>query len=261
MAKNDYTIMAVIKALRTLKQFTPDRRAMTLTELSRACDITKSSMLRIMESLEAEDFVRYDEETKKYKLGIAIFCLGNTAFDFLDIKKTAGPLLKCAAAESQLLIHLAVLEDSDVVVIDKIWPTNSMDMLVMLSYIGGVVPVHCTGVGKVLAAYAGEQEQRELIAKCDFEVYTEKTISNKEDLLKELHLVKQKGMAFNDGEHESYLRCITRPVYNGEGKVIAAFSLSGLKDVITNERFDYYNEISRKTALEVSKVFGYHQMG
>lgn len=258
MADNDYTIAAVIKALRTLKQFSSTRREMTLTELSNCCDITKSSMLRILASLQSEGFVKYDEETKKYKLGIAIFHLGNTAFEFLDIKKVALPVLKSAASESQLLIHLAVLEDDEIVVIDKIWPTDNLDMVALISYVGGSVPVHCTGVGKILAAYAGPHQREVLLERCDFKAYTERTIDNREDFLKELELVRQRGMAFNDGEHEPYLRCITRPIYNSEGKVVAAVSLSGLKDVVTDEKFEFFNRISKKTAMAVSKELGYH---
>ena len=258
MADNDYTIAAVLKALRALKQFNSNRREMTLTELSNCCDMTKSSMLRILASLEAEDFVKYDEETRKYKLGIAIFHLGNTAFDFLDIKKIAFPILKKAASESRLLIHLAVLEDDEIIVIDKIWPAENLDMAALISYVGGSVPVHCTGVGKVLAAYADERQREILLNRCDFKVYTEKTIGSRERLLEELRQVRNRGMAFNDGEHEPYLRCITRPVYNGEGKVAAAVSLSGLKDVITDEKFEFYNGISQKTAAAVSRELGYY---
>lgn len=255
---NDYTISAVIKALRTLKQFNSERKELTLTELSNLCDITKSSMLRILASLEAEGFVKYDESSRKYKLGITIFNLGNTAFEFLDVKKIAAPVLKRAASESQLLIHLAVIEDDQILVIDKVWPQDHSDMIALVSYIGGSVPVHCTGVGKVLAAYAPDHVREALIEKSDFKIYTERTISNEVDFLEELKRVRERGMAFNDGEHEPYLRCITRPIYDSERKVIAAVSLSGLKDVITDEKFEYYNKLSQKTAYEVSREFGYH---
>lgn len=260
MANNDYTIAAVIKALRTLKQFNPSRKEMTLTELSNCCDITKSSMLRILASLEAEGFVKYDEETKKYKLGITIFHLGNTAFEFLNIKKVALPILKNAAAESQLLIHLAVLEEDEIVVIDRVWPTENLDMFALISSVGGSVPVHCTGVGKVLAAYANDRQQKMLLDHCDFKSYTERTIDNSDDFRKELEVVKRSGVGFNDGEHEPYLRCLTRPIYNSEGTVVAAVSLSGLKEMFTDEKMELYDRISQKTALAVSKELGYHLM-
>lgn len=256
MAEN-YQIAAVIKALKTLKLFNSQEKEMTLTELSTKAGITKSSMLRILASLEAEGFVRYNEDTKKYCLGITVFNLANTAFEFLDIKKIASPLLRKAAVETQLLIHLAIVEDGKVVVIDKIWPTDHFDMMALMSYIGGTVPVHCTGVGKVLAAFSSDKIREKLIKNCDFQRYTERTIGDPETFRAALQTVRNNGYGFNDGEHEPYLRCITRPIFDVEGKVLAAVSLSGLKDVITDEKFDYYNAMSQKVCSELSREFGY----
>lgn len=257
MADNDYRIAAVVKALKTLKQFDSQHREMTLTELSKACGITRSSMLRILVSLESERFIRYDEQTKKYKLGIAIYHLGNTAFDFLDIRHVAAPILKKVAANNNFFFHLAVLQDDEIIVIDRIWPSQNLDMMALVSTVGGTVPVHCTGVGKVLAAFADREQRDRLLAKCDFKKYTERTIASREEFLLTLEQVRQKGVALNDGEHEAYLRCITRPLYNSEGQVIAALSLSGLRDVITDNLLDNYDKISKRTAFEISKELGY----
>lgn len=240
-----------------MKQFSSQRREMTLTELSNACGITRSSMLRILVSLESENFIRYDEQTKKYRLGIAIYHLGNTAFEFLDIRRVAAPILRKAAANNSFFFHLAILQDDEIIVIDRVWPTQNLDMMALVSTVGGTVPVHCTGVGKILAAFASPEQRERLIAGCDFKAYTERTISSPEELRLLLEKVRQTGQAFNDGEHESYLRCITRPIYNSEGQVIAALSLSGLRDVITDERLEYFAGISRQTAGEVSRELGY----
>lgn len=257
MADNDYRIAAVIKALKTLKQFNSQRREMTLTELSNACGITRSSMLRILVSLESERFIRYDEQTRKYRLGIAIYHLGNTAYDFLDIRRVAAPILKSAASSNNFFFHLAVLRDDEIIVIDRVWPTQNLDMMALVSTVGGAVPVHCTGVGKILAAFANPEQQERLIASCDFHKYTERTISSPEQLLQTLEQVRRTGAAFNDGEHESYLRCITRPIYNSEGQVIAALSLSGLRDVISDDKLPLYEEISQRTAAQVSRELGF----
>lgn len=254
---NDYTISAVTKSLKTLKLFTAQRKEMTLTELSTLSGIGKSSMLRIMASLEAEGFIRYNEDTKKYSLGISIYNLANTAYGFLDIRKIASPILKKAAAEIQLLIHLAVIEDGKIVVIDKVWPTEHFDMVALVSYIGGSVPVHCTGVGKVLTAYASERTRKKLLDGCVFERYSERTITDRAEYEKVLAQVREQGYALNDCEHEPYLRCITRPIYNGEGKVIAAMSLSGIKDVITDDKLEYYNAFSKQLARQLSREFGW----
>jgi len=256
--KDKYIIGAVIKALGTLKQFDSQNKELSLTELSNKSGINKSSMLRILASLESEGFIKYNEEKRKYRLGITIFNLANTAYEFLDIKRVCAPILKRTAQETQIMFHLAVVEDDNIVIIDKVWPNEHFDMIALVSYVGGTTPLHCTGVGKVLAAYSTQKQLDKLVSNCDFEKHSEATVTSKQAFLDHLPVVRQQGYAFNDCENEPYLRCITRPVFNSEGKVIAAVSLSGLKDVITDEKFEFYNNISRDLSKKLSREFGFN---
>lgn len=249
--KDSYIIAAVTKALVTLEQFSADNRELTLTDLSRMTGINKSNMLRILASLESEKFVRFDSEKKKYQLGITMYNLGNTAFGFLDLKTFCYPVLRKVSVEEQLLIHLAIEEDGQVLVIDRIWPNNHVDIAGLVSKIGGTVPLHCTGVGKVLAAYAEPQKLQEMIDLCDFKKYSDRTITNKTDFLKCLEDVRAKGYAVNDGEHEDYLLCITRPIFGRDGKCVGAFSLSGLRTEMEGPEFPHYLDVSKKTADEL----------
>lgn len=252
-----YLITAVIKALQTLKQFDENNKEMTLTELSKKTGINKSGMLRILASLEHEGFIKFDDETKKYRLGIQIFNLGTNAYGFLDVKRICAPILKEAAQESQLLIHLAVIEDNNVVCIDKIWPNEHLDITALASYIGGIIPIHCTGVGKILCAYASPDQLKSLVANCDFERHSERTITDKDVFLSILPQIREQGFAFNDCENEPYLRCLTRPVFNAKGECVAAVSLSGLKDVLSDQKLPFYHEISIKTVQRLNREFGY----
>ena len=257
MADNDdYKIAAVIKVLRTLKQFSAEEKELTLTQLSNRTGINKSNMLRILVSLESEGFVKFDEELKKYRLGITMYNLGNTAFGFLDIKKICYPILRKASKDLQLLIHLAVELDGQVLVIDRIWPNNHEDIAGLVSKIGGTVPLHCTGVGKVIAAYVEPKKLDRLIRDCDFKKYSEKTITSKETFLRCVEEVRRNGYAINDCEHENYLRCLTRPIFDSSGKFIAAFSLSGLSEIMDDERMKDFQIASKEIAKSLCKEFG-----
>jgi len=257
LANNDYRILSVIKALKVLKQFSEDDKEFTLTELSNRSGLTKASMLRILTSLESEGFVKLHRETRKYSLGIVLYSLGNTAFGFLDIKKICYPILKQASLKTKQIAHLAVIEEDQIVVIDRMWPNNGADIIGFISKIGGTVPLHSTGVGKVLAAYAPKPILNKLINFCDFQKYSERTMATKEDFLASLGQVLAQGYAINDGEHESFLKCVTRPIFNREGDVVAAFSLSGLREVFSDEFFDEINKVSIDVAAKLSSEFGF----
>ncbi|MDY4611393.1 MAG: IclR family transcriptional regulator [Sphaerochaetaceae bacterium] len=253
--RDDYKITSVVKALKVMKAFASDGPDFTLTQLSQKCGIGKTSMIRILASLQSEGFVRYNAETRKYHLGLVMYQLGTTAYGFMDIKKVCYPLLREAAIKSGQVIHLAVLAEDEIVVIDRIWAEAHIDIMGLIARVGGSVPVHCTGVGCVLAAYADKDQQDRLIAACDFKKYSETTVDDPELFRRRLAEVHQKGYAINDGEHEPFLRCLTRPIFGAGGKVVAAFSISGLKEVITDTKLSFYDQISQETAVALSREF------
>ena len=90
----DYTINAVKKAINLLKLFDDENRELTLSELSSMSGIGKSTMLRMLYTLNVEEFIDYDEETKKYSLGIELYRLGELKFNSLDVRKISKRYLQ-----------------------------------------------------------------------------------------------------------------------------------------------------------------------
>ena len=222
-----YTISAVSRALKILKLFDAEHRTMSLTELSARAGITKSSALRVLESLESEGFVKRSNESKKYKLGTELFILSSTGFEFSSLKDIAEPILKKAVNKTGLVAHMGINEDNKILFISKVWPETYTEVFAMASTVGGALPVHCTGIGKVLTAFSDAQVQEQLLKTCDYQKYTEQTITSEEKLREELAAIRQRGYGFNREEHEAFVSCVTYPVFNRKGKVIAAISLTG----------------------------------
>lgn len=256
MDNERYYIASIVKALKTLKMFTNEEREQTLTELTSKTGYNKSNMLRILATLSSEGFIRYNEETKKYSLGYAIYSLNNT-MGHVDIKQICRPILEKAAKESQCLIHLSVLEHDKILVVDRVFPELGMEALALASSIGGNVPVHCTGAGKIIAAYTNDEEKDILLQSCEFEKYSEKTITDRESLEKLLPQVRERGYAINRGEHEPYLTCLTRPVFDSSKNLVAAVSISGINEVLVGDKLKQINSISQKMAKDLSEAFGY----
>lgn len=254
---DDYIIASVVRAVRTLKQFTADTPTHSLMDLAKRCSVNKSSMFRILATLESEGFVRQNEN-KKYELGIDLYHLVNSAYGFLDIKKICAPYLRTACEKSNLLIHLAIIDDNKIIIIDRIWPRNDFEAVVLASNVGGTVPLHSTGVGKVLCAYSPGIIREKLIGACDFKKFSERTITDRDEFLGALDVVRKNGYAINEGEHEPYLKCLTRPIFNADGKIIAAFSLSGLREVLNGEGLENAQQVSEETAILINKEFGWH---
>ena len=98
------------KALKVLKLFDSAHKSMTLTEISERADMRKGTMVRVLTTLEEEGFVRYDEISKRYSLGMSIYVLSSNAFQFISVVEAARPYLEKVTTELNLIAHLSVLE-------------------------------------------------------------------------------------------------------------------------------------------------------
>lgn len=197
----------------------------TLDQLAEALGVHKSTALRLLRTLEANGFVRR-EGAYHYRLGSALFDLANRALEDLDVRGTARPHLVELGAATGHTIHLATLEDDQVVYIDKV---DSQHPVRMYSRVGKRAPLYCTAVGKVLVA-GWPQEQREQLAhRLSYPKLTENTITSPESFLAELDRVHGQGYAVDRSEHEDFIHCIGAPIRDSRGEVVAALSLSAPK--------------------------------
>lgn len=253
--KNDYTIASVTRALKVLKLFDSTHRVMSLTEISALAGLTKSSALRILESLESEDFVQRVEETKKYKLGPALFIIGNTGYEFSSLSEIADPLLKRVANQTELASHMGVLEGDKIFFTSRVYPDSAYDRYAIASAVGAELPCHCTGIGKVLLAFSDFDTQSRLLAGCDYKRYTPNTIVEKKALIAEIDAIRAQGYGTNNEEHEMYVSCITYPVFNYRRQIVAAVSLTGLTQIIKDKDQKLLHGTLKKLANELKRLY------
>jgi DNA-binding IclR family transcriptional regulator len=229
---------------------------MTLTELTNKTEYTKSNMLRILATLESENFITYNEETKKYSLGFMIHKLSDVAPN-IDVKKICKPFFIKLSLKSRCLIHLSAIKEDKIIVIDRFFPNESSSTLALDSIIGGSVPLNCTGAGKVLYAFSDQDTQKALIENCTFESFSETTITDKDEFIKVCNQVREDRYAINKGEHESFLSCLTSPILDSENKIVAAFSFSLLNEVFTDKKLYQLMELAKEARIALSNLFGY----
>ena len=96
----------------------------------------------------------------------------------------------------------------------------------MISYVGKRAPLHCTALGKVLLAHLSTEGRKKTLGGKVLRRLTENTITDEEELEKELGKVRKQGFALDREENEKDVRCIAAPIRNYQGKVIAAISIS-----------------------------------
>ena len=130
-------------------------------------------------------------------------------------------------------------------------------MIKTMQRIGNRAPMHCTGVGKLLLLNHKESYIDKMIEKKGLQKFTDNTITTKRELLKELETVRKQGYAFDNEECEIGARCISLPVRDFSGKVVAGISVTGpifrMDEIINEKNIEYLKQV----ALEASRKLGY----
>ncbi|WP_433598445.1 IclR family transcriptional regulator [Nocardia sp. CA-135953] len=211
---------SLLRALTILLSLGEDARS--LDQLAGELGVHKSTVLRLLQTMESQRFVTHDSQ-HRYVLGSRIFELANRALEQRDVRTLARPHLSALNSATGQTIHLATYESGDAIYIDKF---DAIQSVRMYSRIGRPAPLHCTAVGKVLVAAQPRTEWRAIAERLDYREFTDRTIRTPERYLEELELVATQGYAEDHEEHESFVNCIGVPVRNGTGTVVAAVSMS-----------------------------------
>jgi DNA-binding IclR family transcriptional regulator len=123
--------------------------------------------------------------------------------------------------------------------------------------LGGVMPLHCTGVGKALLAYQSGAFLNQVARTPGFPRFTPHTITRLANLKKELEQIREQGYALDQEEAVEGLRCVAGPVFDHTGRVLAAFSVAGPATRITPLRLPEIARLVRATSQQISFRLGY----
>lgn len=246
-------VHSVDKALLIVKLLAEKGREMKLTEISDELDINKSTLHGLISTLKFHGFVDQDEDNQKYRLGLYLIQLGEIASKSLDIIEITSPIIEEVCAKLQETVHIGRLDDLEVVYVNKKESTQSMRIF---TNIGARNPAYCTGVGKAMLAYLDEETLKEIIPE-ELPKRSEYTITDKNELLKDLKTIKENGYAFDNEEFSIGLRCVAAPIFDYEGKARYGISVSGPAVRMTDDKIQESIKLIKEAAELISQKIGY----
>jgi DNA-binding IclR family transcriptional regulator len=249
-----YRIRSVERALQVLLCFTQNRAALTSDEIGELVGLHKSTVYRILATLEASGFIERSPAGESYRLGAASLLLGTTALGQVDLPARARPHLQSLMHATGETVHLVVLHRNQGLVIDKIDSERSVRMA---SGIGFRSPLYCTGAGKVLLAHLPPANLEAFLAETELRTHTPHTITDPERLRRELVRAREQGFAMDKEEIEPGLRCVAAPIRDYSGGVIASVSISGPSSRMTSELLPQLCQTLVEHALRISNELGY----
>jgi DNA-binding IclR family transcriptional regulator len=216
----EYTVPSVALAARALKLLSRHKyKSSSLTEIASKLDASPTTCLRVLRTLEREDFVCYDDATRRYSLGPYLIPLGNRATELNDAFARAAVEIRRVAAQTGLTTALVQRWDDRPVYIASAEPPIDDDRFSRLSIsIGQATPLTAGAHGRCFLAYDDEQEWRRHIA-AGLRPMTLATVTDPVRFVEILHEVRRQGYAISDGEFHRGATAVDAPVFGKNGKV------------------------------------------
>ncbi len=249
-----YTVKSLVKALTILQVLADEDPPYTLTRLSLRLRLHVSTVHRLLVNLVRQGFVEEDAVSRGYQLSYRMLRMGLRVLDRVDFRRTALPLLHELNFRTKETVHLAILQESQAISIDKF---DSPQAVGLDARLGGTMPLHCTGVGKTLLAYQGEEILTQIAPGPGLPKRTARTIASVSQLRKELQQIREQGYTIDREEAVEGLSCVAGPIFNHSGRVVAAFSVAGPTTRLTAARIHELTTLVRDASQQISYRLGY----
>ena len=247
-------LQTIQKAGELLALYDREHTEWGVREVATRLKVAKSSAHDLMSSLAKLGFLHKTEDNR-YRLGWRLVTLSETLLATTELRKEARPVLEDLAAQYQETIHLAVLDDTQAVYVDKL--EGRQAVRVELTSLGARLYAHCSALGKVLLAYSEEQEVKRIVQTAGLPRFTANTITDEEELLQNLAKIRKQGFAYDLEEILPDLCCVAAPIYEYSGHVIAAISMSIPAFRFRRSQMEFRDGVMR-AAKKISKRLGYY---
>lgn len=239
------------KGLALLELLSSDDAPMGVTTLARHLDMPKSGVHRLLQVMRASGWVRQTPDGE-YECTLKLWELGQRLANRVDLRKAAAPAMRTLAAQTRETILLSILDGADVLYIDVI---DSSQPVRVHTNPGDRAPAFCMATGKAMLAHAPEALVEAAVGK--LEVFTPLTITSREQLDAELERVRRKGFALNRGEWSGGVRGIAAPIFDSRGQVVAAISVGGPGERMTETAVRQIAPLVVEAARSVSRELGH----
>ena len=248
-------VKSLMKALRVLEALAASKGGLGITELSDTLKAPKSTVHRLVATLEAAEYLVFDLTTSKYLLGSHVARLGEQLKHQTPLLALGVPILEQLTRECHETSHMAILQGTEIVFISH---NENIEPIRISFGMGHKAPAHCTALGKAFLAGLSDNEILMLYGnRRKLEKLTPHTRTAPRELLAELAMVRREGMAYDDEEYMPGLCCMAAPIRDYSSRIVAAMGISMFRHRLTPERKVSFKEALFRASAELSEKLGF----
>ncbi|MDA8272133.1 MAG: IclR family transcriptional regulator [Deltaproteobacteria bacterium] len=258
--KASYIIKTVLNSLELLEAFKGEKPELGVSELSKILKLHKNKIFRLLATLEYMGYIEQDTFTENYRLGLKSLELGQSFIHHLRLLSIAKPVLRELVGKIKESAYVGVIREKNVIYLDIV---EAEQVLKVASRVGNMLPVYAAAIGKSQIAFEPKDSIEKLLPD-KLKAFTKNTITDKENLFKELEKVKRQGYAIDNEELDEGVICVGAPLRDYTTHIIGGISVSAplirtspekLKNIIIPLTIEASNTISGKLGYEIGKKY------
>ncbi len=253
---NKYHIPILEKGMQVIELIAQNEKGLTIQEMVNALEHSKTSIYRIVCSLEEMDYLRKNQDTNAFLITKKLFKIGLSSLGTTTIIEHAYEPMRRLRDDLRETVVLGTLMGTKIVILEQVIGSHHFSFILKP---GMGVCLHASAPGKAMMANISKKERDEILKKIEYTPYTDNTITNTPDYLKELERVKSCGYGMDMGEELAGVRCIGAPIFNQAGKTAAAIWITGPAERLPNDAIKDYSKQVVYCADEISEKMGYIQ--
>jgi len=209
--------------------------SLTLRDLAQALKLPRSTTHRLLTTMEALRYVAFDRQTNRWTVGVQAFTVGAVFAQTRDLGQLGRSIMRSLASELQHCVNIAVPEGGGICYVDQV---ASHGYRQTAARPGAVLPLHTTASGKMIMAHWSAYELDRYLDRTRLNARTDRSIIDMQQMREELALIRRRGFAMDDEEHDRGLRCVAAMVFDRSGNPRGALSISDRASILTRGRLN-----------------------
>ncbi len=253
-SNDKYIVPALERGLRVLGEFSRDSRTLSAPELARRLNLPRSTVFRLLNTLEAMGYIERTDSGSDYRLGLAVLRLGFEYLSSLELTELGQPVLARLCDAIRYPCNLVVLDGRSIVYVAKVTPPTPFVSAVR---VGTRLPAHATVLGRILLEDLTLPELRALYPEDHLEVFSSGTPRTVLELFNMVQADRERGYVLGEGFYEASISTIAAPVRDESRHIVAALGTTIPSGHIEADRIEELVQRVRASADELSGLLNY----
>jgi DNA-binding IclR family transcriptional regulator len=248
-------IQTIDRSVEILDCFTLDKPVLGVREVARRTGLSSSTVGRLMAHLKEKGILNQDPETQLYMMGAKVLAWAGIYTVTSDVRAVALPVMVRLQEQTRETVSLYVLEGDERVCVERF---ESPETVRIVARVGRRIPLYAGSAGKVFLAFMPESRRESILLSLEMIPMTERTITNLDELRRNLQQIREQGYATSNGEWIIDAAGTAAPIFDAHGLVVAAISISGPIQRFNKQKMKEMAQLLLRETRNISQELGYY---